>query len=120
MKKIFMISFLAVILIYSPKSYSKELDAEIDERQQIEQSFDKSNEEDIRFSLDASYSLPPPHNTSITLWHFQITTPSKQDNYPLPSMWYSDELFLGSTLPLLYGNKIVIMKKRQSITTSFE
>lgn len=112
MKKIFMISFLAVILIYPPKSYGKESDVEIDVRQHVEQSFDKSLEEDIRSSFDSNYSLPSPHNTSITLWHFQITTPSKQDNYPLPSTWYSDELFLGSTLPLLYGNKVVIMKKK--------
>jgi len=107
MKKILMISILAVSMFGSPQSFGKETD----QSQQIEKSFAKSNNENAGFNLSKNYSPPLPQNRSYTLWHFQITTP-EPDDYPPSFLWHSDRPFQDSTLSLLYGNKIVIKKEK--------
>jgi len=100
-----MSSILAVIMFFASQSIGQERV----ERQQFEQSSAKSTDEDVGFNIEKNYSPPVPNRRSYSLWHFQITT-TEPDDYPPSFLRYSHRAFSYSTIPPLYGNKIMIKK----------
>jgi hypothetical protein len=46
----------------------------------------------------------------INLWHFQISPPPKNADYPPSFLWYSARPYMDSTLLPVFGNRIYIKK----------
>ncbi|MGB7291363.1 MAG: hypothetical protein WBD99_04240 [Thermodesulfobacteriota bacterium] len=105
MKKILLITIFAVGISFLHHSFG----TETNESQKVEPGSAESNDEDVGFNLEKNYSPPVPNKRSYSFWHFQITT-TDQDDYPPSFLRYSHRAFSYSTLPPLYGNKIIIKK----------
>ena len=64
-----------------------------------------AEEDDLEFQRKYNKQDNP-----ISLWHFQISTPSERTDYPPSFLWYLGAPYMDSTLTPIFGNRIYIKK----------
>jgi hypothetical protein len=68
----------------------------------------KAEEDDLEFQRKSNRQDNP-----VSLWHFQISTPSKRTDYPPSFLWYTGRPYMDSTLLPIFGNQIYIRKNTE-------